>query len=125
MRASVVLRAYAEMAEMTRRLCDLTCRDLRPYRCCEAYYCDLAVRYARTRGEEIPRTAHPTLPLMDPVTSRCTAPAHLRPLCAAHHCAINSIGIMATPAETARYFRLRGRAGTDTDHDEIWEEVTT
>ena len=110
-RVSTTLRAYAEMAEMTRRDCDLTCKDPRPYRCCEVYYCDLAIHYALTLGEEISSTAHPTLPLMDPVTFHCTAPAHLRPVCSAHHCAVNSAGMMATPAETARYFRLRNRAG--------------
>lgn len=118
-----VLRAYAEMAEMTRRDCDVNCNDQRPNRCCEALYCDMAIRYAESRGVVLSKTAHPILPLMNPLTHRCTAQPHLRPLCSAHHCKINSIGVMASPEQTARYFRLRGRAQADVDQDEIWEQT--
>lgn len=113
-------RAYAELAKMTHEYCDAACRDLRPYRCCESYYCELAIRYAARRGVELKTTGHPTLPLMG-ADNRCTAPPHLRPICTAHHCKIAAFGFGPNEAWTDRYFRLREKAGAEADMDQAYE----
>jgi len=121
--------AYAAMADLTRGVCDRTCSDPGPYRCCEAMYCSLAIEYAKSEGVKLRRTAHP-LPLMGE-DGRCTAPAHLRPICSAHQCDINSLGFFK-PRDgilsadeafklTDRYFALRAKASADCDIDSQYE----
>lgn len=39
---------------------------------------------------QLPRTNHPTLPLMG--RDGCTAPPHLRPMCTMHTCDIQAMG---------------------------------
>ena len=126
-----VRAAYSAMADLTREVCDKTCIDSRPDRCCESQYCELAIGFAKTEERvKLRRTAHPTLPQMG-ADGRCTAPAHLRPICAAHQCDINSLGFfkprdgtLSTDEAfklTDRYFALRAKASADCDIDSQYE----
>ena len=117
------------MAKITLSVCAKTCRDIRPNRCCEPMYCEMAINYANDQGVTLDRTDHPTLPLMDS-ENRCTAPAHLRPICSAHQCDINSLGFFKRRPEltaadalklTDRYFVLRDKTSVDVDIDEQYE----
>lgn len=131
--SSPVARAYSAMADLTRKVCRKTCMDSRPNRCCEPMYCDSAINYAKSEGVTLTVTSHPTLPLMG-ADGRCTAPAHLRPICAAHQCDILSLGFfkprsglfsVAVAAKlTDRYFALRERASADCDIDSQYEGET-
>lgn len=120
-----VVEAYEEIAKHTLAACDRSCRDVRPFRCCERQYCDMALAFAKMKGVDLRTTEHPTLPLMGP-DNRCTAPPHLRPICSVHHCDILSFGALRTGTTeerakwTDRYFDLREQCGADEDLDEAY-----
>jgi hypothetical protein len=78
-----------------------------PYSCCSAPMCDLVIEQAKWDwNTELPRTGHPKLPLMR--EDGCTAPPHMRPLCAVHVCPIQSFGQhLKDPEWTKRYWELR------------------
>ncbi len=109
-----LIALYAELAALTEPECGACAR---PYSCCEARYCALAIDFAREHwGVELRPTWHPTLPLMGP--AGCTAAPHLRPICTAHTCETNEHGCKrGDEAWTGRYAALRGAI------DEIEAEV--
>lgn len=74
---------YGRMSDLTAPKCKSECNA--PRTCCSAFYCEFTMVHARTRwGVELPRSRHPSLPLMGP--NGCTAAPYLRPLCTAHVC---------------------------------------
>ena len=84
-----------------------------PHSCCDASVCELTIRQAKIDWDtELPRTAHPTYPLMAP-EGGCTAPPHMRPLCAVHSCVIQAFGVdPKDPAWSRQYWKLRRRIET-------------
>ena len=98
---------YAEISEHTLIPCsgrgDHPCK--RPYSCCHPSGCEMMIEQAKWDWDvELPMTGHPTYPLMAPDGS-CTAPPHMRPLCAVHCCRIGE-----NPDDSvwaARYWELR------------------
>ncbi len=105
-----LIRLYAEMSDITRPRCGIgACRSRSTNRCCAAYYCAMAVEWARDAwGVELEPTDHPTIPFMG--EQGCVVPPHLRPICTMHDCTINSVGCdPKDEAFTERYFDLRGR----------------
>jgi len=111
--------AYERIAEHTRSACDQLCKHPSTYRCCERQYCKMALAFAKKRGVTLPTTGHPEFPLMGP-DNRCTAPAHLRPICAIHHCDINAAGPLRLTASASKewtdtYFLLREQCGGTED----------
>ena len=105
-----VIHLYGEMAKMTAPVCANTCGAKRSEnRCCEAYYCELAIAHAKKKwGVTLTPTGHPKLPLMGP--DGCTAAPHLRPICTVHTCEINDLGFKpGDETWTNRYFKVRER----------------
>jgi len=102
---------WVEMAALTRPKCGGSgCRGVRdlPNRCCDSWYCDLAIETAAEVGVSYPPTGHPSLPLMGP--DGCSAHPKHRPTCTLHTCAVNSLGEEPDdPAWNERYFALRER----------------
>lgn len=72
---------YQKMADLTLPKCK-SCRV--PISCCSPEYCEIALEFAKKQGEVLSPTQHPRLPLMG--KDGCTAPPHLRPICAVHVC---------------------------------------
>jgi hypothetical protein len=98
-----LIELYRKMAEHTKPEC---ARCFRPYSCCDALYCDMTIRFAKSKwGVDLQPTGHKKLPLMG--VSGCTAEPHLRPMCSMHVCVVNSIG--SKPGDrpwTEEYYRL-------------------
>lgn len=97
---------YRRIADLTLGHCKQTCRNIGS--CCSPEYCYLTIEIARDEwGTELPKTEHPTLPLLS-LTGECTAPPHMRPLCSLHSCDIANLGhFRSDVALTDKYFRLR------------------
>jgi hypothetical protein len=108
-----LVKAWQEMADHTLKKCGPPhCKcliELKPNRCCEPMYCDIAEEYAKEEyGVELKSTGHTTLKFMGP--TGCTVPPHLRPMCTLHQCRICSLGCLHDDPEwTRRYFELRER----------------
>lgn len=100
---------YQEISEHTKVPCsgqgDHPCRV--PFSCCDASVCELVIEQAKWDWNmDLPRTTHPKYPLMG--DKGCTAPPHMRPLCAVHSCVIAKMGgNPKDPAWTERYWELR------------------
>jgi hypothetical protein len=105
-----LVRLYADIAAHGYTLCsgqhEKPCKL--PHSCCDPGVCDLVIEQAKWDWDvEMPRTGHPKYPLMNPDGS-CSAPPHMRPLCALHCCCIAAFGFHPTDHEwTERYFELR------------------
>lgn len=101
---------YQEISEHTRTPCSGkgagACRL--PHSCCDPSVCILTIEQAKWDWDtDLPRTNHPKYPLMAPDGS-CTAPPHMRPICAVHCCCIQSLGgNPQDPEWTRRYWELR------------------
>lgn len=103
-----LVRAYQAMADLTRPRCGVElCKTRNPNRCCDAFYCEMAARWAREEwGVELQPTGHPAIPFMGP--QGCTVAPHLRPICTVHECTINSVGCDVRDEKfTERYFEIR------------------
>lgn len=79
-----------------------------PQSCCDSSVCELVIEQAKWDWETtLPRTEHPQYPLMAP-DGHCTAPPHMRPLCAVHCCVIQAWGgDPRDPQWTKSYWKLR------------------
>lgn len=99
---------YAELAAHTEPECGGCAR---PFSCCDARYCAIAIDFARAHWNvELAPTWHRALPLMGP--GGCTAAPHLRPICTAHTCETNEHGCKRGDAAwTTRYALLRSAIG--------------
>lgn len=101
---------YQKISEHTQVPCSgqgkTPCRV--PHSCCDASVCLLVKEQAKWDWNvDLPLTAHPKYPLMAPDGS-CTAPPHMRPLCAVHCCCIQAWG--TNPQDkvwSKRYWQLR------------------
>jgi len=99
-----------EIADLTHEACSgrgsAPCRQ--PYSCCHPSVCELVIEQAKWDWDaSLPRTNHPQYPLMNPDGS-CSAPPHMRPLCAAHCCCIQNFGCNPKDTEWSRkYWQLR------------------
>ena len=107
-----LIKAYAEMGELTNKLCTTKCKLVAfdskgGHRCCGRIYCEEAKRYAKEVWNEEPlETGHPELIYMGP--SGCTLAPHLRPLCTMQVCC--ELEIMGgNPEAGKRYFELRSK----------------
>ena len=81
-----LIALYAQIADMTKAACD-TCETAHrksPYRCCEAWACDLAMAFSSWRWNVDLRPTGNALPLMQ--EGGCQTAPHLRPACAKHLC---------------------------------------
>lgn len=95
---------YVEIADLTFSHCKRTCRNLGS--CCSVEYCEFSIDYAKSHfNVDLVPTGN-LLPLMG-TDGKCTAPPHLRPMCARHSCQISSLGIFKDePSLTDKYFEL-------------------
>jgi len=106
-----IIAAWQKIADHTSQKCGLPhCKliaKLRPNRCCDKMYCQMAAEYAKDRyGIDLPKTDHPDLLFMG--EKGCTVAPYLRPMCSLHQCGICSMGVLkGNPAWTSEYFRLR------------------
>ena len=107
------LELYHEMYDLTKSECGVPC--LRPQRCCSPDYCETALSWAKQEyGVDLPRTNHPTLPLMGP--NGCTAAPQYRPICTMQNCSIGKTGSLSgdpTGRKTERYFQIRRELEAD------------
>lgn len=109
---SRLVTLYQEIGDYTQVPCSgqgaTPCRV--PHSCCDPSVCELMIEQAKWDWDvELPRTEHPKYPLMA-TDGHCTAPPHMRPLCAVHCCVIQAFGgNLKDPAWTKRYWGLRNK----------------
>jgi len=117
---------YKDIAAHTQMLCsgahENPCKI--PHSCCDPAVCGATIMQAKWDWDiELPRTNHPKYPLMNEDGS-CSAPPHMRPLCALHCCCIAAFGFHLTDHEwTERYWQLRN-AIMELEGDKKYPEVT-
>lgn len=106
-----LIELYRQLYELTITDCKKKCK-LGVGSCCSSEYCEMALQYARDFWDtELKPTGFPNpkgLMFLGP--EGCVVAPHLRPLCTAHDCQINSLGVKpGDPEWTTAYFKLRNK----------------
>lgn len=94
-RTEELIALYAQLHEHTFRVCSGEHPQgcAKPFSCCVASACERVMENALWEWEvRLPRTNHPTLPLMGP--DGCTVPPYLRSLCTVHACPVGILGAL-------------------------------
>lgn len=91
-----------KMQVFTYDLCKPNCKSLGV--CCSTEYCLLAMRNAKEDGVLLTPTSHPTLPMLNPDSFKCTSPLKYRVLCVLHICE----RLLKNPKVFSDYLELRG-----------------
>ncbi len=95
---------YQEMYELTNNDCG--CDYSKPYRCCEAQYCNIAKKFAKDKYSIELLPINNEMPFMGALG--CIVEPHLRPLCTMHACCITyKEGKFPDSNKTKEYFYLR------------------
>jgi hypothetical protein len=102
-----IKQLYQQMADLTLPKCG-QCRA--PHSCCDAFYCEVALEYAKECGDDISHLYDEQAKVPFLRAGKCAVSPHLRPMCTMHVCSINSLGFDPKDEKwTADYFRLRGQ----------------
>ena len=98
-------KLYEQIAKHTFSDCKKICPNLG--NCCEKIYCDIAKQWAQKRYDiKLQPTSNQNIPFLGP--NGCVVSPFLRPLCALHHCSINSFGVHPEDQKwTKKYYKLR------------------